>query len=119
LVNEFGRRFAGNRLLKTVNILKPPYSVRYPELVDYLNPIVEGKEWEGMRSRGNLLMRNLIVGGPENPVRLMGGKYAQCDTVNNYRTTADPGFVDYGRQNFTLRPDAEIFNKIKVNIFIN
>jgi N-acetyl-beta-hexosaminidase len=102
-----------NRLLKTVNILKPPYSVRYPELVDYLNPIVEGKEWEGMRSRGNLLMRNLIVGGPENPVRLMGGKYAQCDTVNNYRTTADPGFVDYGRQNFTLRPDAEIFNKIK------
>ncbi len=101
-----------NRLLKAVSIYKPPYSERYPGLTKYLDPIVEGREWDGMRSRGNLLSRNLIVGGPENPVKLMGGKYAQCDTLQNWRTAADPGFVDYAKQNFMLKPGAEAFRKI-------
>jgi hypothetical protein len=101
-----------NRLVKSVNIYEPPYSERYPQLLSYLNPIIEGKEWEGMRARRNILKNNLIVGGPEKPVRLMGGEFAQCDELNNYRTITDPGFVDYKNGNFNLKPDAEVFKKI-------
>lgn len=101
-----------NRLTKSLNIYEPPYSERYPELANYLDPIVEGKEWEGMRSRRNVLTKNLIVGGTPNPIQLLGGEYAHCDDVNNYRTDSDPGFVDYKNGNFNLRSDSEVFIKI-------
>jgi len=100
------------RLLENVNIYQSPYSVMYPELMNYLDPIVDEKEWEGMRSRRNILSENLIVGGPENPLHLSGGEYAQCEYVNNYRTDKDPGFVDYQNENFNLQSDSEVFDKI-------
>lgn len=100
------------RLLKNVNIYQSPYSDRYPELMNYLRPIVDGKEWEGMRPRRNVLSENLIVGGPENSLYLSGGEYAQCDYVNNYRTDDDPGFVDYQNENFNLLPDSKVFDNI-------
>jgi hypothetical protein len=59
-----------------------------------------------------MLTKNLIVGGSPNPIQLLGGKYAQCDDVNNYRTDSDPGFVDYKNGNFNLKPDSEVFKKI-------
>jgi hypothetical protein len=101
-----------NRLLKSVNIYEPPYSERYPELADYLKPIVDGKEWEGMRARRNVLSRNLIVGGAPEPVERLGGEYAQFEEINNFRTDSDPGFVDYKNENFNLRDDSEAFKKI-------
>jgi hypothetical protein len=79
--------------------------------MNYLHPIIDGKEWEGMRPRRNVLSGNLIVGGPEDPVNLRG-EHAQCESVNNYRTDSDPGFVDYQNGNFNLKPDSEVFNKI-------
>ena len=100
------------RLLEHVNIGASPYAERYPELANYLNPIVEGKEWEGMRSRRNVFSGNLIVGGPRHPVHLVGGPYAQCDTANNFRTDGDPGFVDYKNGNFNLKPGAVAFDRI-------
>jgi hypothetical protein len=100
------------RLTQNVNIYQSPYSERYPELMNYLHPIVDGKEWEGMRPRRNVLAGNLIVGGPENPLHLMGGEHAQCESVNNYRTDRYPGFVDYENENFNLKPDSEVFDKI-------
>ena len=42
------------RLTQSIQFDRPPYSTRYPELLSYLDPIVEGKEWKGMRSRGNV-----------------------------------------------------------------
>jgi hypothetical protein len=101
------------RLLENVNIYQSPYSERYPALNNYLQPIVDGKEWEGMRARRNVMVNNLIVGGPEDPLNLKGGEYAQCDYVNNYRTDVDPGFVDYKNENFNLKSDSEVFKKIK------
>jgi len=101
-----------NRLSKSVNIYEPPYSERYPELTSYLNPIVDGKEWEGMRARRNVFSGNLIVGGAKNPIQLLGGAYAQLEDVNNYRTEGDPGFVDYGNENFNLKPESQVFTKI-------
>ena len=101
------------RLLENVNIYQSPYSDRYPELMTYLRPIIEGKEWEGMRSRRNVLSGNLIVGGPADPLHLVGGEHAQCEYVNNYRTDNDPGFVDYQNENFNLQPESEVFDKIQ------
>lgn len=100
------------RLLENVNIYQSPYSERYPELMNYLNPIVDGKEWEGMRARRNILSENLIVGGPESPLHLVGGEHAQCKYINNIRTDEDPGFVDYKNENFNLKPDSEFLKKI-------
>jgi len=100
------------RLLENVNIYQSPYSDRYPELINYLHPIVDGKEWEGMRARRNVLSGNLIVGGPEDPLHLVGGEHAQCAYVNNFRTDSDPGFVDYENENFNLLPDSEVFDQI-------
>jgi parallel beta-helix repeat protein len=101
------------RLLENVNIYQSPYSDRYPELMTYLRPIIEGKEWEGMRSRRNVLSGNLIVGGPEDPLHLVGGEHAQCEYVNNYRTDNDPSFVDFQNENFNLQPESEVFDKIQ------
>ena len=100
------------RLLENVNIYQSPYSDRYPELMNYLSPIVDGKEWEGMRARRNVLADNLIIGGPENPLHLIGGEFAQCDSENNYRTDKDPGFVDFKKENFNLKANSEVFTKI-------
>ncbi len=99
------------RLTQNVNIYQRPYSERYPELMNYLHPIVDGKEWEGMRLRRNVVSGNLIVGGPEE-ILLLRGEHAQCESVNNFRTNSDPGFVDYENGNFNLRSGSEVFDKI-------
>lgn len=100
------------RLEKEIDFRSPPYSTKYPSLLPYLDVIEEGKEWQGMRSRGNLLEENLIIGGPENPIRLLGGEHAQTDGKNNWMTNEDPGFVDMKNKNFNLRPDAKVFDRI-------
>ncbi len=100
------------RLLQEVNILEPPYSTHYPELKDYLNPIIEGKEWEGMRSKRNVVADNVIVGSKEKPVHLLGGQHAVCEDRNNLVISSDPGFVDFKNGNFQLRSDAQVFKMI-------
>jgi parallel beta-helix repeat protein len=100
------------RLTESVNIYEPPYSERYPALVTYLDPVADGNEWEGMRSRRNVITKNVIVGGTPDPVSLLGGEHAQIEAINNYRTDNDPGFVDYEKGNFNLLPDSEVFEKI-------
>ena len=100
------------RLLENVNILVPPYSEKYPELTNYLMPVVPGSEWEGMRMKGNVLSGNLIV---RSKAKLISGdnENIQFEDVNNYMTDNDPGFVDFAGQNFNFKPDAEVFQKIK------
>jgi hypothetical protein len=110
--NMFGENgLLRRRLTQNVNIYQSPYSERYPELVNYLNPIIDGKEWEGMRPRRNVVSGNLIVGGPEE-ILLLKGEHAQCELENNYRTDSDPGFVDYENEDFNLRHDTEVFERI-------
>ena len=101
------------RLSKNINIKEEPYSLRYPELCNYLDPIIDGKEWEGMRTKRNVFAKNVIVTAPEKSILLLRGEYAQCDTLNNYRTSNDPGFVDFENENFNLRHDSEVFKKIQ------
>ena len=73
---------------------------------------MEGKEWEGMRTRGNLLAKNVIVGGPANPISLLGGQYATMQNEQNFVTKEDPGFVDMKQENFLLKPDSKVFTII-------
>jgi hypothetical protein len=100
------------RLEVDVNFRNPPYSTRYPTLLPYLDEAVAGKEWESMRARGNLLERNLIIGGPENPVKLLGGQHAQMESRNNWVTKEDPGFVDMKGKDFRLKSDAKAYAMI-------
>jgi hypothetical protein len=112
-VETFGKEgLLRKRLEKDIDFRSPPYSTKYPTLLPYLDVIQEDKEWEGMRSKGNLLEGNLIIGGPENPIKLLGGKYAQMDGRNNWVTKEDPGFVDMKNKNFNLKPDAKAFRMI-------
>jgi hypothetical protein len=65
-----------------------------------------------MRAQGNLLADNLIVGGPENPIELLGGQYAQMEGKNNFITKQDPGFIDMKNGNFNLKADSKVFKLI-------
>ena len=100
------------RLTQCVDIYSAPYSDRYPELMNYLDPIVEGQEWEGMRSRRNCMTRNLIVGSREAPLKL-DGPHAQGTETNNFCTQDDPGFVDWKGGDYRLKPDAEAYRRIE------
>lgn len=101
------------RLTESVNIYAPPYSDRYPFLGDYLDPIVEGKEWIGQRMRDNVGSQNLVVGSKVENSCMKDGSYAQFEWVNNWETQEDPGFVDFEGENFMLREDSEVYKKIK------
>lgn len=100
------------RLTESIKFDRPPYSKRYPSLLPYLDVIVEDKEWQGMRSRGNEFSGNVIIGGPEQLVKLMGGEFATANENNNYKTNNDPGFVDMKNGNFMLKSNSIVFEKI-------
>ena len=100
------------RLLTDLNIKEPPYSTKYPELMNYMDKIPGTEnEWEGMRPRRNILANNVIVGGDNDPISL-GGKYAQFENKNNFQTKENPGFVDIANENFNLKKDSIVFEKI-------
>ncbi|MEN9884665.1 MAG: hypothetical protein RLZZ420_1882 [Bacteroidota bacterium] len=101
-----------NRLTKDIDFQSPPYSTKYPSLLPYLDVITPGKEWQSMRARGNMLEGNLIVGGPENPIKLLGGEHAQMEGKNNWVTKEDPGFVDMINKNFNLKKEAKVYQMI-------
>ncbi len=85
------------RLLKEVDISKPPYSEQYPELKGFM-------EFHG-EPRMNHSERNIVVRCP----MLLDGDWEQKD---NYVTGNDPGFVDEKALNFALKDDAEVYRKV-------
>jgi parallel beta-helix repeat protein len=98
------------RLTQSVDIRRPPYSVRYPGLKDWLDTLEDGTTIVGMRPRRNTFNRNVLV-KHEETIRLVG-KYAQCEIGDNYMTQGDPGFVDAPNLDFRLKPDAEVYRKL-------
>lgn len=99
-----------HRLAELVDYKHPPYSTCYPELGEWLDPIVEGKEWVGMRPRRNLMLRNVVVNTP-NVVQFMGD-HAQCEERGNLHLDSDPGFVDAAHGNFSLREDSIVYQEL-------
>ena len=85
------------RLLKEVDITKPPYITRYPQLVGFMEP--------STKPRMNTAVRNLVV---------MCGAFARGNYTleDNLVTDDDPGFVDPAQGNFALKPDSIAFTKI-------
>jgi len=83
-----------DKLLKEVDITKPPYTERYPELRNFME--------SGKQPRVNRADRNVIV-QCENTV---DGNWAIRDSFV-YRT--DPGFVNAAAKNFGLRDDSIVY----------
>ncbi|MCG3141122.1 MAG: hypothetical protein HDKAJFGB_02312 [Anaerolineae bacterium] len=83
--------------LEEVDITRPPFTERYPELVGFL----DGKG--GLRM--NTAARNVGV----RCKNFVNGNWEldQCMV-----TEEDPGFVDYQHEDFNLREDSEVFQKI-------
>lgn len=66
-----------------------------------------------MRSRGNIFSTNVILGGSKNPVKIReNNKYGIFESVNNFQTDTDPGFVDFENENFMLKKDSQVYKKL-------
>lgn len=85
------------RLRREVDITQPPYTTRYPELVDFFTL--------NSRPRVNHASRNLVV----RCGKLLDGNW---DEKDNLVTDADPGFVDPAAQNFALRDESSVYRQI-------
>ncbi len=92
--------FFPQKLLQEVDITKPPYTTRYPELAGYMDPPAGTPRVNGARL-------NLMVRCGE----VSGGNW-QLAPGANWSTESDPGFVDGPKGDFRLRPDAPVFQRL-------
>ena len=92
--------FWTDRLLKEVDITKPPYTTHYPELVGFMDP-------QPGQPRVSEAARNVMVRCGE----VKSGNW-QVPAADNWVTDADPGFVNAAHGDFRLRPDAEIYRRL-------
>jgi hypothetical protein len=83
-----------------VDITKPPYTSRYPELVGYLDPPA------GV-PRVNHARLNLLVRCGE----VSGGNW-RSEPDANWSTNDDPGFFDGLKGDYRLRRDASVFKHL-------
>lgn len=88
-----------NRLLKDVDITKPPYTDHYPDLIGFMDGKPETE-------RRNTALRNVFV----NSTLPISGNW-DVDS-SNWKVEGDPGFVDMKNGNYSLRKDSEVFKKI-------
>jgi hypothetical protein len=92
--------FWPQKLLKEVDITKPPYTTRYPELVGFMDP-------SPGRRRVNYASNNVLVRAQD----VKSGNW-ECPEDQMWRTTDDPGFVNAVAGDFRLRDDAEVFKRL-------
>jgi hypothetical protein len=92
--------FFPEKLLKEVDITKPPYTTRYPELIGYMNPPPGAPRVSHAR-------RNVFVRCGQTT----GGNW-QSEAAENLVTETDPGFVNAAKGNFQLRQDSNVFKKL-------
>ena len=83
-----------------MDITRPPYTTRYPELVGYLDPPA------GV-ARVNHARLNLLV----RCGQVSGGNW-RLEPDANSTTSEDPGFVAGPKGDFRLRPDAPVFKRL-------
>ncbi|MBM3289770.1 MAG: right-handed parallel beta-helix repeat-containing protein, partial [Candidatus Hydrogenedentes bacterium] len=85
------------RLLKDVDITRPPYIDRYPELAGYM------ESWKTPRL--NHSARNVIV-------RCGSSIDGNWDVRDNLILRWDPGFIDAANNDYALRDDSIVFKTI-------
>ena len=78
---------------------KPPYSVRFPELINILNE-------DPGAPRGNIVTRNICVGGKWDGIE---GKARPLIKFESNLLDQDPLFVDAARLNFQLKDGSPAF----------
>ena len=93
--------FFVQKLLHEVDITKPPYTTRYPELVGYLDPPT------GV-PRVNHARLNLLV----RCGQVSGGNWRLDPADANWSTNDDPGFVDGSKGNYRLRRNAPVYSHL-------
>jgi hypothetical protein len=92
--------FFPEKLLQEVDITKPPYTTRYPELIGYMNPPPGAP-------RVSYARRNVFVRCGQTT----GGNW-QSEAAENLVTETDPGFVNAAKGNFQLRQDSDVFKRL-------
>ncbi len=98
------------RMTQAVNIYEEPYRSRYPLLLDWLDPMPDGKTFVGMYPRRNVFADNVLVKFEET-VRLVG-QHTQLEWAQNFLTNKDPGFVDWAKKDFRLKDDSIIYREL-------
>jgi len=88
------------KLLQEVDITKPPYTTRYPELIGFMDP-------QPGQPRVSTAKRNLFVMCGE----VSSGNW-QWSPDENLIVDHDPGFVDAAAGDFRLRPDSEVLTRL-------
>lgn len=96
--------------VQEINPTQPPWSERYPEIVNLL------QEQHELPLR-TLFKDNVVYIKEGEPYKLGMKKENNTNTaiinfVDNFVTNADPGFVDINAGNFALKKDSEVFTKI-------
>jgi len=89
------------KLLKEVDITRPPYLTHYPELANYMDPLPGTPRVN--RARLNVFVRCGQVSS---------GNW-QLEPGLNWSTDADPGFVDMAEGDYRLRRSAEVYKRLK------
>ena len=85
------------RLREEVDILKPPYSTRYPELVKTYNIPSNGK-------RDVIVKNNVFIDEPVWKGRV--------NEKNSFVMKGDPGFENMKTKDFRLKKDSTVFKKL-------
>jgi hypothetical protein len=93
--------FFPEKLLKEVDITKPPYLTHYPELVSFMDPPPGAL-------RVNRAKLNVFV----RCGQISSGNW-QLEPGSNWSTDHDPGFVDMKKGDYRVRRGAEVFNQLK------
>jgi hypothetical protein len=84
--------------LNAVTYKHPPYSIAYPKLVDYF-------EDSPALPKRNFIDNNVFV----NVKMIHNGSPDWSYYGKNYIACGDPGFVDYEKMDFELKPTSEVF----------
>ncbi|NLH99619.1 MAG: hypothetical protein GX446_09035 [Chthonomonadales bacterium] len=85
--------------LKEVNHDQPPYSVRYPQLVNLLTD-------EPGRAKGNVIARNVAVGGKW--IEMFDGLDEKTVRMEDNVIEGDPGFADIAALDLRLKPGSAL-----------
>ncbi len=100
------------RLTQEVDIRKPPYVTRYPELVGYFDPQPDAIRW-------NAAFNSAFVNCPTELPGRTPGKKVPGILSGRWHTNAtdvafnhDPGFRDLRGKDFRLVPGADLYRKI-------
>ena len=88
------------RLLKEVDITKPPYTTRYPKLIGFMNP--RPGDVRNNYARNNVYVNCDEITRPNRP-------NWEIDMETSLVTDADPGFVDATGGDYALKPNSEVF----------